>query len=386
MNLLLLEDSPSDAFLVMEALKRASRSDITVRHVESLGDAEDLLRTEQFDAALLDLGLPDCEGVDSVKRLHAAHPLLPIVVLTGMDDEAMALAALHSGADDYLVKGEADPKVLMRVLRYAIERRQMAAERRALERGMHEAQRHDSLLALAGGVAHHYNNLLAVILGYTEALVMGGDLTEDQRHDLDQITRAAERAAHISQQMAVFSGSGFFTIELLDLNRLIQDLQHTSASIVAPPLLLEYHLSPGLPRVLGTTKAISQALESLLHNAVEASTGTGGVVHISTGATVCDANDLAKLHGFGNMEAGVYVFLEVRDPGVGMDAEAQNRMFEPFYSTKFVGRGMGLAVVMGIVALHRGGIEVRSNPGEGTTIRIHFPVPPVGSLANPPMP
>jgi signal transduction histidine kinase len=385
-NLLLLEDSPSDAFLVIQALKRVSHSAITVRHVESLGDAEALLRTEQFDAALLDLGLPDSEGVDSVKRLHASHPMLPIVVLTGMDDEAMALDALHSGADDYLVKGEADPKVLTRVLRYAIERRQMAAERRALERGLHEAQRHDSLLALAGGVAHHYNNLLAVILGYTEALVMGGDLTADQRHDLDQIARAAERAAHISQQMAVFSGSGFFTIELLDLNRLIQDLQRTSAGIVAPPMALEYHLSPGLPRVLGTTKALSQALESLLHNAVEASTGTGGVVHISTGATFCDATALARLRGFGNMEPGVYLYLEVRDQGTGMDADAQSRMFEPFYSTKFVGRGMGLAVVMGIVALHRGGIEVHSIPGQGTTIRIHLPVPPVESIANLPTP
>lgn len=386
MNILLLEDSPSDAFLVREALKRAMKSEIQIHHVERLADAEALLEEHRFDVVLMDLGLPDSEGANTVSRLHDLHPGLPLVVLTGLDDEAMALRALHSGADDYLVKGEVEPRVLARVLRYAIERRQMSRERRELEKHLHESQRRESLLALAGGVAHHYNNLLAVILGYTEALQLGGDLTVDQRHDLDQIKVAADRAASISQQMAIFSGSGFFTLEKVNLNQLIQDLNHTINAIVAPPHRVEYHLAGAVPMVQGTAKALFQAIENLLRNAVESMEDRPGIVRISTGATFCDAATLARTEAFGTLEPGLYVYLEIADGGMGIDAEERARMFEPFYSSKFVGRGMGLAVVLGIASLHRGGIAVESTLGQGTTMRIYLPVPdsdapPAGAVA-----
>ncbi|HWA86448.1 MAG TPA: response regulator, partial [Opitutus sp.] len=121
-RVLLVEDSPTDAFLVREILATARGSRFTIAHAEELRDALAKLRTATFDVVLLDLGLPDSDGLETFERLHRAAPGVPIMILSGRDDEAMAIAAVHAGAEDYLVKGPGGETGLARAIRYAIER------------------------------------------------------------------------------------------------------------------------------------------------------------------------------------------------------------------------------------------------------------------------
>jgi signal transduction histidine kinase len=372
MNLLLIEDSPTDAYIVREALNRVPGERFRVHHVERIGEAIRCIEHEPFDVVLLDLGLPDSEGTEGVCKLHTLYPQLPLVVLTGTDDEAIAMNALHCGADDYLVKGEADPKVLARMLRYAVERRQLAVERLGLEARLHEAQRRESLIALAGGVAHHFNNLLAIILGYSEGLLATEDLAESQRHDIQQIELAARRAATISQQMATFTGSGFYRMAPLDLRALIMEATPVLRGVAGAAVRLTLETEVSVPPILGTAQALSQLLENLVRNAAE-SIPEAGEVGIRVDAVDLEAGDLEALAKGEALSPGHYVRIAVQDTGEGMSPETRSRMFDPFFSSKFTGRGMGLAVALGIVTMHRGGIGVESAPGAGTTVRVYLP-------------
>lgn len=373
MNLLLIEDSPTDAYIVREALQRVAGVRFAVRHVDRMGDAILAIEAGDFDVVLLDLGLPDSEDTAGVSKLHRLYPGLPLVVLTGLDDEAAAMRALHAGADDYLVKGEVEPKVLARMLRYAVERRQMARDRLELEARLHEAQRRESLVALAGGVAHHFNNLLAIILGYTETLQTSGALSESQRHDLGQIEAAARRAAGVSQQMATFTGSGLHRTRPTGLGDLVRRAEPMLREIVAPPARLSLELDAPAPPVQASEQGLRQVLENLARNAVEALPGGEGGVAVRVGHAELDEAAIAGLAKNEPLAPGLYAVLEVRDTGVGLGAEARGRMFDPFYSSKFTGRGMGLAVTLGIVGMHRGGIGVESAPGAGATLRVYLP-------------
>ena len=121
--ILLIEDNPGDARLIQEMFKEQGSPSIEFRHVECMKDAERFLGTRSADIILLDLGLPDAQGLDAVRRAHAAAPDVPLVVLSGLDDESMAIQALQEGAQDYLIKGQIEPRELVRALRYAVERK-----------------------------------------------------------------------------------------------------------------------------------------------------------------------------------------------------------------------------------------------------------------------
>jgi CheY-like chemotaxis protein len=139
MRVLLVEDNPADARLFREALKDVTANSFELVHVERLGKAVDRMRHDQFDVLLLDLSLPDSHGLDTVARAHDKAPNIAIVVLTGMDDEALAVEALRKGAQDYLIKGQTDGRLLVRAMRYALERKRTVEERERLIDELQEA-------------------------------------------------------------------------------------------------------------------------------------------------------------------------------------------------------------------------------------------------------
>jgi two-component system cell cycle sensor histidine kinase/response regulator CckA len=261
----------------------------------------------------------------------------------------------------------------MGILRDVTELRQVEEHRRKLEAQLWEVQKLESLGLLAGGIAHTFNNLLTTIGGYADlARAELGDPSPVAEH-LSAILEASAKARELTQQMLVFSGKGHLVLRQVDLARLVEEMRGL-LDVVAPhvgPIL--YHLPAGLPLASVDAGQMRQLIFNLVLNAAEACSGAGGTIEIRVGEQeVSPASPADARYGL-ELRKGPHVYFEVRDTGRGMPPEVQARMFEPFFSTKFMGRGLGLAAVLGIVKGHGGAIEVQSQLGRGTTVRVLLP-------------
>ncbi|WP_136512942.1 PocR ligand-binding domain-containing protein [Geomonas edaphica] len=248
------------------------------------------------------------------------------------------------------------------------ERKQAERERQRLQ-----AQKLESLGTLAGGVAHDFNNILTSIIGNADLAMMQLSPESPVLGNLQRIEKSAEKAADLARQMLAYSGKGKFLVQSLDLSRLIEEMEGAIRDAVPEPVQLRYQLATSLPPVDADPGQIRQVVMNLVCNAAEAIGDREGVIELSTGAQHCDGGffrDAWPVHPGGE---GRYVFIGVSDNGCGMDQDTAGRIFDPFFSTKFTGRGLGMAAVMGIVRGHRGGIKVLSDPGVGTTIRVFLP-------------
>ncbi len=262
--------------------------------------------------------------------------------------------------------------------------RKTAAERQALERKLQETQKLESLGVLAGGIAHDFNNLLGGVLGNSSLARMDLPADSPVQPFLEQIEIAAKRAADLCKQMLAYSGKGRFVVQRLDLNALIEDTTRLLQISASKRAELQFQLAENLPPVLADATQLRQAVMNLVINASEAVGEKGGTITLTTGLTRADRAFLAETFSAPDLPEGDYAFLEVADNGPGMPPEIVPRIFDPFFSTKFTGRGLGLAAVLGIVRGHRGALKVFSQQGSGTTFRILLPC--VSGLADVPEP
>lgn len=198
-KVLLIEDNPGDARLIREMLKVNTKTQFELTHTERLNEGLERFSNNKFDVLLLDLGLPDCQGLDTLKEVNLKKPDEPIVVLTGFADELVGIQAVHSGAQDYLIKGEVDSKLLIRSINYAIERKRAEEEKEKMRSQLLQAQKMEAVGRLAGGVAHDFNNLLTVIIGYTELLLNDFHLGDPRRKDVQDILNAGREASLITR-------------------------------------------------------------------------------------------------------------------------------------------------------------------------------------------
>jgi CheY-like chemotaxis protein len=234
---------------------------------------------------------------------------------------------------------------------------------------------------MAGGIAHDFNNILMVVIGHIEMAMDDDALSAETRNHLEESMSASQRAAKLVNQMLAYSGKGHFVVTPLDLNQAVEEAVEFVRSAVPPEVTLETRLSPDGPVIDADTAQLNQILSNLVVNAWESLQGrTDGRVVVATGIETSDAQRLeatapeAWLGYDGPLEGICCGYLEVSDNGCGMDAETRKRMFEPFFTTKFQGRGLGLAAVIGIVRGHKGFVHVDSTPGEGTAVRVLFPL------------
>lgn len=254
------------------------------------------------------------------------------------------------------------------------ERRQAEERRLEMERRLLQKQKLESLGQLAGGVAHDFNNLLTVILGNIELAQF--DLPEGSsvRALLDAAADAGTRAGDLTRQMLAYSGKGRFVIGEIDLSRFIEEHASLIGASITKTAALSFKLEPDLPRIEGDRGQLEQVIFNLVANASEAIGDQAGVITITTGLTVCDDAYLSCSHVEEKPQVGEFVYIDISDTGCGMTQEIREQMFDPFFSTKFTGRGLGLPAVLGILRGHHGAIMVGSEPGAGTTIRVLFPV------------
>ncbi len=243
------------------------------------------------------------------------------------------------------------------------------AERRLLEDQLRQAQKMEAVGRLAGGVAHDFNNLLTAILGYSD-LVLTGDAPEDVRQNVEEVRKAAERAASLTRQLLAFSRKQVLQPLVLELNDVVKNLDGMLHRVLRENVKIVFEPDPHLWRVKADPGQIEQILMNLAVNASDAMP-EGGRLTVRTRNVTLGPGDLGEIP----MRPGPYVLLEVSDTGHGMDAETLGHAFEPFFTTKERGKGtgLGLATVYGIVKQSGGYIQVLSEPAKGAMFRIFLP-------------
>ncbi len=252
-------------------------------------------------------------------------------------------------------------------------RRRNEAERYAFERRVQEQQKSESLMVLAGGVAHDFNNLLTGIMGNADLIAILSPPESDQRRAAETILIGAQRAADLVSKMLAYSGGGRVVAEHVDLDALVKEMVDLLGASVARHCTLIYN-SPGpLPLVETDPTQIRQVVMNLIINAAEA-VDDAGMITVETGQEILEGAILKKMTFGESVSAGRYVFIDVVDNGAGMNEHTLARMFDPFFSTKDTGRGLGMAAVRGIVRSHRAALRVTSAEGQGTRFRVWFPL------------
>jgi PAS domain S-box-containing protein len=246
-------------------------------------------------------------------------------------------------------------------------------ERKKAETRLRESQKLESLGLLAGGVAHDFNNLLVGVIGNASlALEL---LTPDHPATelLDGVIRTGQQAAHLTRQMLAYSGKGKFLVEALNLSAVIPEMAGLIRTSISKKIALHLDLERDLQPIQADRGQVQQVFMNLALNAAEAIGSHDGLITIKTGVQEVDGPYLRLRPEAAALPPGQYVCLEVHDTGCGMDEATRARIFDPFFSTKFTGRGLGLAAVAGIVRGHQGAIVVSTAPGKGSCFTVLFP-------------
>lgn len=246
-------------------------------------------------------------------------------------------------------------------------------EKSKLQDRLIHTQKLESLGVLAGGIAHDFNNLLVGILGNVSLALSQIKKESPIMKLLQEIEDISIKASDISNQMLAYSGKGRFAVESSNLSQIVESMEYFLNISISKSVILKYHLTEYLPLVNVDVTQIRQIIMNLVINASEAIGKRSGVISITTGLMHADEHYLSSTYVEEELEVGNYVYLEVSDTGNGMDKETIGKIFDPFHTTKFSGRGLGLSIVMGIVRGHSGAIKVYSEIGNGTTFKFLLP-------------
>jgi len=267
-------------------------------------------------------------------------------------------------------------KYLLGISEDITDRKQAEAEKRSLEERLSRAEKMEALGTLAGGVAHDLNNVLGIVVGYSEMILDGVDKSSPFRHGLENIMSGGLKAAAIVDDLLTLARRGVTGRSILNLNKIIGDCQKSpefvNLSFHNPSVKIKTDLEADLLNIAGSSVHLGKSLYNLVSNASEAM-AKGGTVTIKTTNQYLDK----PIQGYDQIREGDYVVLSVSDTGEGISSNDLKRIFEPFYTKKIMGRsgtGLGLAVVWGTVKDHQGYINVQSEEGNGSTFTLYFPV------------
>jgi PAS domain S-box-containing protein len=298
-------------------------------------------------------------------------PLEVGVVRDAAGEGAEGQVLLHAAPISY---GDDDRPAAEVILVDVTRRRFDDRRRRSLEARLRTAERLQSLALMAGGVAHDFNNLLGTIIANAELAL--GEVTSRERGDgsVGEILSAARAASELVEQLLAYAGQGEGEQVEVDVAAVVADTVRLMLPRVPDRATLRLDCEPHLPPVRGDRAQVRQVAMNLVQNAFEALDDSPGRVDIAVRRGRIDRELLDAGQHADDVRMGPCVLIEVRDTGSGMDVTTRARLFDPFYTTKFAGRGLGLAAVLGIVRRHRGAIAVASEPGEGSLFRVALPV------------
>ena len=369
LHVLQLENGQNDADLARASLEKGGIA-CRVERVKTKADFEAALERGDVDLVLSDFSLPEFDGLSALKIVRARWPALPFIIMgSGTAGEEFAVDALKQGATDYLLKK--DLHRLGPTVARAIREAQARIERQHLEEQFLEAQKMEVIGQLASGVAHDFNNILAVIIGYSDLVKQELGTEHASYKYIEEIRHAAEHASALTRQLLVFSRKQEIQPVVLDLNDVLKDLDKMLYRLIDEHVELTLDLEREIGRIKADPGQIGQVLMNLVVNARDAMPN-GGRLTIATRNVTVDEN--YSRNGT-ELPPGNYVMLSVRDTGCGMTDNIKAHLFEAFFTTKPKGKGTGLGLVtcQTIVKQSGGFIAVHSEPGKGTTFESYFP-------------
>jgi signal transduction histidine kinase len=366
LQVLLVEDNAGDARLLREMFSKERPDSFELTHLLRMSEAVTHLAKGGVDIILLDMGLPDGHGLDTVRRAHSAAPGVPLIVLTGLDDEALAAEAMKEGAQDYLIKGQIENRALPRVLRHAIERHRMQAETDLIR--THQMQFKDEFLS---HVSHELRSPLTAIYQFVTILLdrLAGELNLEQHEYLEVVLRNVNQLQSMIDDLLEVTRvqAGKLTIELQCTSvtdAIVYTVNTLQGAATAKGITLSSGMESRLPSVCADPTRIRQILIILVDNAIKF-TPANGAVKIQARTLEEDPNLLV---------------LEVSDSGCGISPEMTERIFERLFQTSdpaLAGRkglGLGLYICKELVTRQYGQIWATSAPGQGAVFSVTLPV------------
>lgn len=246
----------------------------------------------------------------------------------------------------------------------------MEEEKKRLDLQVQHTRHFQAIVTLAGGIAHQFNNALGGIYGNLDLLEIKVKIDDRSKRYIAALRNAAGRIARLTEQLLAYARGGKFQPKAIELNTLLRELVDREIAPQFSQVRISTDLGDGFSRTIGDVTQIKAVMEAILINAMEASSA-GGEVSISTCSQIVEQDHPAPDV---ELEFGSYVVTRIVDNGTGMDEETRQHIFEPFFSTKFLGRGLGMSAASGIIKNHGGDITVQSAPGKGTTVTVYLPV------------
>ncbi|MEY2562228.1 MAG: two-component system, cell cycle sensor histidine kinase and response regulator CckA [Verrucomicrobiota bacterium] len=368
LRILHLEDDENDAALVQASLG-AGAIFSTTRRVHTRDAFETALDAGEIDLILSDYSMPGFDGISALEIAHTRCPDVPVIFVSGTLGEEKAVDSLKNGATDYILKGSLAR--LAPAVKRAMEEVNARLERQRLEERFIEAQKMEVIGRLAGGVAHDFNNILAVIMGYNEVMLSEVNPNGNLYQCAVEIRDASERAAGLTKQLLVFSRKQTVQPVVLDLQNSVQKLESMLGRLIGANIGMTITGDNSGGRICADNGYIGQVLMNLVVNARDAMPD-GGNLTIATANVTLD-QDYADAHP--GEKPGDFVRLSVSDTGTGMTDDIKAHLFEAFFTTKPIGKGtgLGLATCQSIVRQSGGHIDVSSKLGHGTVFNVYFP-------------
>lgn len=266
------------------------------------------------------------------------------------------------------------PQRLFGTVQDRTESRLLEDERLHFERSLQETQRLESLGVLAGGIAHDFNNLLVGVLGNASLALAELPPGSPARARIEDVELASRRAGELTQQLLAYSGQGSFVVQPIDLVDLIEEMGQLLETVLSKQVCVAYEFGAEHPVVEIDATQLRQVVMNLIVNASDACGNEPGSIHVHVRTVDADRAYLDSFRLADALPQGELALIEVTDTGLGMSSATKDKLFDPFYTTKVSGRGLGLAGVLGIVRVHGGAIRVESEPGRGSTFTILFPL------------
>jgi len=375
LQVLLVEDNAGDARLLREMFSTERAGSFELTHLLRMSEAVAHLAKGGVDIALLDLGLPDAQGLETVRRAHAVAPDVPVIVLTGLDDEALAAEAMKEGAQDYLIKGQIENRALPRALRHAIERQRMRVDTEQIRK--QQLQLKDEFLS---HVSHELRSPLTAIYQFVSILADGlaGELRPEQseylRITLRNVRQLESMIADLLEVTRIQAGKLNIEPQGASLRDAITDtVSMFEGSAAAKGITLSANIPADLPLAYVDPSRVRQVLINLVSNAVKF-TAKSGEIKLQTRIFEEDPGLLV---------------VEIADTGCGIKPEVSKRIFERLYQASDAGEagrkglGLGLYISKELVARQGGNIWVTSEPQKGSNFFFTVPIFSLASLISP---
>ncbi len=330
-----------DQYLTPESFRRA---------VVALGEAMERAATGEVDPKNYSMTL-------ELDEYHKNGTIIPVEITAG-----------------FILDKNDKPNAVLGISRDLSERKKADNERTAIENKLQRSKKMESLGTMAGSIAHNFNNLLMVVLGNLEIAKADLPAESTAARNIQRAANASQRAADLSSMMLTYVGQLKKESIPVDLSQMVKAVLKNLDESKMATVKMDMELADPMPLVAADADQIRQMISGFITNAIEALGEEDGRVRISTGSMQCNQDYLSTTYLKEDMPEGMYAYVEVADTGLGMDAETLGRVFDPFFSTKFTGRGLGMAAVMGIIRSHNGAIKVSSVKNEGSVFTALFPI------------